>query len=379
MNTIAPGRLVTVCVPANRRRTLFADAARRSGWGEPTVLPWSALADPDAAVSLPDGALVRVDAPGEDAPTARLLQGREVDLFRVEGGAAQHRGFVGALDRLSNLVAATPGARLLQRVDDLVDMCDKPRCHARLTEADVPVPPALPGPITDYTCLRERMAEHRMPRVFVKPSHGSSASGVIALATASGGRVKAVTSVDLVRYGDGSVRLFNSLRLRTYTDEADISTIVDTLALDGLHVERWIPKAGFAGRVIDLRVLVVAGLATHVVVRSSRSPLTNLHLGNERGDTDAIRDNVGEPAWRAALDTAEEAASVFGRTLHAGVDLLVSPGWRHIVVGEVNAFGDLLPRVLHEGRDTYTEQLHALATRRFVPDAPSSRPVLDPR
>ncbi len=30
------------------------------------------------------------------------------------------------------------------------------------------------------------MREHRMPRVFVKPAHGSSASGVVALETASG-------------------------------------------------------------------------------------------------------------------------------------------------------------------------------------------------
>jgi hypothetical protein len=29
-------------------------------------------------------------------------------------------------------------------------------------------------------------------------------------------------------------------------------------------------------------------------------------------------------------------------------------------VGEVNAFGDLLPGVLHEGRSTWSEQVHAL-------------------
>lgn len=368
--------LVVVCVPGNRRRTLFAEAAREAGWPEPMVLPWHELADPAASPSLPPGAVVRVDSPGEDVTTARLLRGwaRDPDLYRAEGTADQHRGFVRALDRLSTLVAATPGTHLVQDPADLVDMCDKRRAHARLAAAEVPVADALPDPVTGYTSLRERMDEHRLRRVFVKPAHGSSASGVIALATGGAGRIKAVTSADLTRAEDGSVMLFNSLRPRTYTTEAEVAAVVDALAPDGLHVERWLPKAGFDGRVVDLRVLVVAGRATHVVVRSSRSPLTNLHLGNARGDVDALRESMGPHAWREAMLTAEAAAGVFGSTLHAGVDLMLSPGWRRFTICEVNAFGDLLPRVLHEGRSTHAEQLHALATGRFPLPSPHSDP-----
>ena len=386
--------LVVVCVPGNRRRTLFAEAARDSGWPEPAVLPWHELADPATSLSLSPGALVRVDSPGEDVTTARLLRGwvEDPDPYRVEGTADQHRGFVRALGRLSSLVSTTPGAHLVQDPVDLVDMCDKRSGHARLASAGVPVADALPGPITGYASLRERMAEHRAHRVFVKPAHGSSASGVVALATGGAGRVKAVTSADLTWSRDGSAALYNSLRLRTYTTEAEVAAVVDALAPDGLHVERWLPKAGFGGRVVDLRVLVVAGRATHVVARSSRSSLTNLHLGNARGDVDALRETMGPRAWREAMATAEAAAGVFGSTLHVGVDLLLSPGWHRFTICEVNAFGDLLPRVLHEGRGTHAEQLHALTTGRFPvpplrpdpsPSAPpvptSSRPVLEHR
>ena len=364
--------LVVVCVPGNRRLALFTEAARAAGLPAPVPLAWRDLADPAAGpVTLPEGALVRVDSAGEDVATARLLRGwrHDPDLHRVEGGADQHRGFVRALGRLSEAVADTPGAHLLQDVNDLADLCDKRRCHARLAAAGVPVAPALPGPVTGYASLRSAMARAGWRRVFVKPAHGSSASGVVALATAPGGRIRAVTSAHLVREG-GSVELYNVLRPRTRTDEADVAAIVDALAPDGLHVERWVPKAGFEGRVIDLRVLVVAGRATHAVVRSSRSPMTNLHLGNARGDLSALRESMGPHAWRAATATAEAAARVFPRTLHAGVDLLVSPGWRRFTVCEVNAFGDLLPGVLHEGRSTQAEQLHALATGRFPLPAP---------
>lgn len=389
--------LVVVCVPGNRRLALFTEAARAAGLPDPVPLPWSRLADPaTGSVILPANALVRVDSAGEDPATARLLRGwdRDPDLHRAEGTADQHRGFVRALGRLSEAVAATPGARLLQDTDDLADLCDKRRCHARLDAAGVPVAPALPGPVTGYDSLRAAMGEQGWSRVFVKPAHGSSASGVVALATGSGGRIKAVTSTDLVRggggesaadpeghritaggqmHGAGPVALYNSLRLRTYTTEAEVAAVVDALAPDGLHVERWVPKAGFAGRVVDLRVLVVAGRATHVVVRSSRSPLTNLHLGNARGDPVALRESVGSWAWDEAMATAEAAAAVFPDTLHAGVDLMASPGWREFTICEANAFGDLLPGVLHEGRSTHAEQLHALATGRF-PTPPRQTP-----
>ncbi|OOC55627.1 MULTISPECIES: STM4014 family protein [Nocardiopsis] len=362
--------LAVVGVPGNRRLDLFGEAVRAAGLPEPVIVPWHDLAT--GPVTLPGDALVRVDSPGGDVETERLLRGwrHAPDLYRAEGTADQHAGFRAALDRLATAVAATPGAHLLQETADLVDMCDKRRCHARLTAAGIPVAPALPGPVTDYASLRAAMDAHRWSRVFVKPAHGSSASGVVALATASGGRVRAVTSADLVRGADGSVELYNSLRLRTYTREEEVATVVDALAPDGLHVERWVPKAGFDGRAVDLRVVVVAGRATHVVVRSSTSPMTNLHLGNARGDLEALRESVGPHAWAEALATAESAAACFPRTLHAGVDLLALPGWREFAVCEVNAFGDLIPGVLHEGRDTYAEQLHALATGRFPVPGP---------
>jgi hypothetical protein len=235
-------------------------------------------------------------------------------------------------------------------------MFDKRACHDRLSRAGVPVPPALPAVPRDYGELRAAMRHAGWHRVFVKPTHGSSASGVIALQVGPG-RVMAMTSVE--RAGDG--RLFNSLRVRACRDEAEVATMVDRLAPDGLHVERWFPKAGLAGRVIDLRVLVVAGEPTHAVVRASHGPLTNLHLGNARGDLTAVRTAMGRPAYDAALRDCVRAAGCFPGSLHAGVDLLVGTGWRRHAIAEVNAFGDLLPELLDDGgRDSYTAQLHAL-------------------
>jgi hypothetical protein len=372
-------RLAVVGNPENRRVALFIAAARRAGLPAPSVHPWRDVLlagparEPDplvpassppsapglAASSLLPGAgtLVRVDSPGEDAGVDLLLRelgsgrpGRAAEHGEILGTAAAFAGLRAALDRV-----AAGGGLLLSRPADILTMTDKPRCHALLAAAGIPVPPALPGPVDGYPSLRAAMDGAGWGRVFVKPAHGSSASGVLALA-AAGRRVTAITSAEL---SDG--RLFNNLRVRRYDDEATIRSIIDRLAPDGLHVERWFPKAALAGRVLDLRVVVIAGRPRHVVVRTSRSPMTNLHLGNARGDVTAVRSAAGERSWAAAMETCERVAACFPRTLQVGVDLMFRAGWRDHAVAEVNAFGDLLPGVLADGLDTYGAQLAALA------------------
>jgi glutathione synthase/RimK-type ligase-like ATP-grasp enzyme len=353
-----------VGVPGHRRVTLFRDAAARSGLVEPYVISWR-----DVLVGgrpwIPPGSLVRIDSPGEDPETDALLRGPG-DPSRAGGGAAWFEAIGKGLRRIAEAVRAEPGARLLGDVDEIAVMCDKRLCHARLAAAGVPVPPAIPGPVGSYRELRERMATLGWARVFVKPAHGSSASGVIAF-QALGRRVKAVTSAALSRGPAGEVALHNSLRVRTYEDEADVAAVVDALAPDGLHVERWFPKASTGGRVFDLRVVVVAGTVTHVVVRAGRTPMTNLHLGGARGDLGAVRERLGDRGWRRALEVAEQAAAAFPGSLTAGVDLMIGTDMRSAAVAEVNAFGDLLPGLMGlpggpaDGLDTYAAQIAAVS------------------
>ncbi|MER5949902.1 STM4014 family protein [Streptomyces sp. NPDC001904] len=358
----APLRLAVVGNPGNRRVDLFTDAVRDAGLSAPRVVAWRDVLR-DGGASFADDEIVRIDSAGEDEEVERAL--RDVsDPTRIEGGARWYRRFLTAVRSLD-------GGVRLDDPDDVAVLFDKRRCHRVLDDAGVAVPasPTSGGTVEvrGWDDVRALMEEHAMPRVFVKPAHGSSASGVLALETAGPGRIRATTSVEAV---DGA--LHNSLRVRRYTREADIAAIVDALAPDGLHIERWLPKASLHGRAADLRVVVVAGRATHAVVRTSRTPLTNLHLGGLRGEWAAARRASGA-CWSHALDLCERAAACFPRTLCVGVDLLPSVGWRRFAVGEVNAFGDLLPRLTglpgsgSEGRDTYAAQVAAVL--RHFPDA----------
>ncbi|MFI6345386.1 STM4014 family protein [Streptomyces sp. NPDC050560] len=351
----AARRFTVVGNPENRRVALFADAVRAAGLPAPRVVPWLTVLR-DGGADFGPGETVRLESPGENAEVDRIWRGLD-DPTRVEGGARWYAG-------LNAAVRTLRGGVRLDDPGELAVLFDKRLCHRVLADANVPVPDSPTSgattAVTGWDGLRALMRAHGLPRVFVKPAHGSSAAGVLALETAGGGRTQATTSVESA---DG--RLYNSLRVRRLTRERDIAALVDALAPDHLHVERWLPKASLGSHPADLRIVVVAGRATHAVARTGRHPMTNLHLGGARGDLAAVVEAAG-PRWPEALRVAERAAACFPGTLCVGVDVLPATGWRHFAVGEVNAFGDLLPRLTGlpgsgaEGLDTYGAQVAAL-------------------
>ncbi|MEO1269270.1 MAG: hypothetical protein AAFX99_14295, partial [Myxococcota bacterium] len=122
----------------------------------------------------------------------------------------------------------------------------------------------------------------------------------------------------------------------------------------------WLPKASQDGRPFDLRVVTIQNQACHVVVRTGTSPMTNLHLGNARGDRDALEAHLGHEAWQRLMATCVQAKGLFPHSLYAGVDLLVTRGAPRGHILEINAFGDLLPRVIWHGMDTYEAEIRAV-------------------
>ena len=237
---------------------------------------------------------------------------------------------------------------------DIAVMFDKPRCHERFSQNQIPVARSL-GKIHNYEHLREQMQSQGLERVFIKLSHGSSASGVIAY-RANSRFESAITTVERVRE-DGETLLYNSRRIRNYTKREEIADIINILTAEGVQIEEWLPKARLQGCGFDLRVVVINGEAQHTVVRLGKSPMTNLHLGNERGDINEFLDKVGDSNWEKMRRTCEEAAGLFSNSLYCGVDLMILPDWEEHAVLEINAFGDLLPGITHRGLNTYESEL----------------------
>lgn len=376
-------RFVVIGHPDNRRIHLFQVALARSGLEPATVVSYVELLE--GRVPLRDvvepQTIVRLESPGEDFILEQRLLATGADAARAESCSYIPRSQVDALTFDRGLILNSRQwylgfQRLLERIDqevadcgtvtqmnqpaDVAVMFDKCRCHSVCRAAEIPVPQSL-GSVKSYDELVEHMDESGRRRVFVKLAHGSSASGVVALYR-NGKRQRAVTTAELV-CEDGQIRLYNSLRPRCYTEPDDIRTLIDTLCRQRVHVEEWLPKASLGEATFDLRVVVIGGTARHVVVRQSHSPMTNLHLGNRRGDVAELRRRMGVKRWSDMLATCERTMELFPDTLYAGIDVCLSPGFRRHSVLEVNAFGDLLPGVLSEGKDTYTVEVEAVLER----------------
>lgn len=369
--------LLVIGNPGCRRVGFWKAAAPRLGWPRVDFLAYADLLQ-HRPIRIEPGAVVRIESPGGDWQTFKLLleNGREpaeregyptldartIDQLEYERGwlvrpRQAHLGYLRLLHTLDVRLREADAA-VMQGVGAIERCFDKPACQAHLAHHGVPIPLALGSP-RSYEEMRILARDHG--RVMVKLAHGSGGAGCVALHYAAG-RARGVTTVAEV-VTNGEVRLYHSKRPRYLTSETEIASLVNRLCVERVQLESWLPKAHWQGRNFDLRIVTIDGVPRHTVVRSASSIFTNLTLGNSRGDLAGVVRRMGDEAWRRLRHTAATVAAAFPDAFTLGIDVLLRPDWRRHDVLEVNAFGDLLLNQLDEGDDTYTAALRAWQRR----------------
>jgi hypothetical protein len=376
-------RFLVIGNPENRRIGFFQAALQRLGMTPARVVSYLDLlaGRTDLLTEIGAFSVVRIESPGEDfevekallllgqeaaaAEGSPFLEANEIRRLGFDRGIILYPrqwylGFRRLLEQLEVTFAAASRVLLLNPPNDIAVMFDKEVCHARLMQAGIPVPLGL-GRVRCYEELMARMRQAGIRRAFVKLSNGSSASGVVAFSIV-GGKPLAITSAEMVQSG-GQTRLYNSLRLRSYRDPATIGQLIDSLCRQRVHVEEWLPKASLGQGESDLRAVTIGGEPRHAVLRVGRGPITNLHLGNRRGEITVFRERLGPAHWCEVEGSCRRVAALFPHALHTALDICVTPDWRRHAVLEVNAFGDLLPGVFWQGSDTYTTEVTTVLKR----------------
>ncbi len=370
---------VLFCNPESRRVEGFCGALGRVLRQRPLLLPWQRLLEGgfdvlDHKTFGPPRPFLRLESPGRNWTVERQLlvkgaatrdeeaerEWRRIGLAGIVGLVNEpgrvlrlrqwFRGWRKTLEDLANWARQKNlESRWLCPPEDVIRMFDKAACQRDLEQAGIPVPPALGVP-RHFDELMDMMRRTGRRRVFLKPCHGSSASGVVALESTR----RDLQAFSAVELADGGLELYNRRRIRTWRGAQEVRNLVDLVCAERCLAEVWIPKAGLNGKPFDVRVVVIAGRARHVMVRLGRGPITNSQLLGGKAYAAELRRRMGEGAWAQMLAVCERAmAACFPRSLYAGLDVLVEPDFRTVRILEVNAFGDLLPRILHEGRDTY--------------------------
>lgn len=308
--------------------------------------------------------IVRLESPGEDWDSSSLFMelaqecsainpAPKVEEF-LEGRIYPFKSWYQGLERvfisLGETLARFPSVRRMNDLSDLLTFYDKYKTYSLLKEGGIPQPPRLKK-VDTFEELLSEMERENVSRVFIKPRYGSSASGIIALQMQKG-RLLAATTVEVVESGR-ELRLYNSRRLHYYRERGAVQKVVEGVLENGAQVERWIPKASFDGKIFDLRVVAIGGRASHFVVRSSSSPITNLHLGNSRGDWPGIQERAEPGLVKQIVTTTERVMDLFPRSLYAGLDIAISNSYQRHYLLEVNGFGDYHRGVLVDGLETY--------------------------
>jgi hypothetical protein len=377
-------RFVVFCNPERERAQLFSHNCTCTLGISPVFIPWTRV----IAGEIPweqwskRDVVFRVESPGKNWLVEKELLkigARELDVDRPamwrqltpgQASAIENDpgrvwpirtwflGFRSVLTRMAK--AAGPHARWMNSPQNVVAMFDKSETDLRLAAAGATVPQSLGIPVC-FDDLLARMQAAARSRVFIKPCHGSSASGVVAFEM-SGSKMQAWSTLELVNR-DGELQLYNDRRIRRYVGAREVAPLIDAVCGERAVAQVWWPKAGWRGKRFDLRVVVIGGRARHVVPRLSPHPMTNLQVGAERGNPDDLRRDAGEENWARMLAECELATTAFPGNLYCTFDVLVSPGWRNFAIAEANAFGDLLNGSRDDGKDPYGAQLEFYLSR----------------
>ncbi len=357
--------------PENRRIALFQEALQQAGLQPAHVIPYLALFDEGFALldRVVPGSMLRIESPGENFEVEKRILALggvagamqlEDELGRIHHPGAWYAGFSRlmemALQRVRDVV-------WFNHPTDILTMFDKPRCKALLA-------PHTLAPCPDFATYAEFFAyatQQVRPRFFIKLNYSSSASGIVAYEYNRARReALAYSTVEVTESAQGR-QYFNSLKIRKYRDHQTIRGILDFLFAQGALVEPWVPKATHDDAGYDLRVLAIAGGRQHTIARLSHGPMTNLHLGNRRCAVEDLA--LPGSIWEQIDTLVADSMRRFPRSLYAGLDVLLPRNGGAPVLLEANAFGDLLPNLLHAGRSTCLAEIVALCEREGIAHA----------
>jgi hypothetical protein len=337
-------KFILIANPETRRVQLFQQALERYGLLPARLIHYADLLANRCNLAEFDSldTIFRFDAPERSFEVDRgfIAAGAELEPNgrhqRISASAAaqlpadlgriwyQRQWYLGWCDRLRSWTANLQG-RILNHPDDIIIMFDKVQCQQILAAKGIPIPPMLSidryPKSYDELCIL--MDAQNSRRVFVKLAHGSSASGVVAYERRHG-LDRSITTVERV-VENGELRFYNSRSIRQYRDSQAIADIIDFLAAESVQIETWLPKARLEGREFDVRVVVIGGKACQVVIRVGNSPMTNLHLGNDRREIADLPTGIISSVWAEMLATCERAAACFPRSFYCGIDLLIAP------------------------------------------------------
>ncbi len=229
--------------------------------------------------------------------------------------------------------------------EHLALLFDKNEVSSRLADAGLPVPESF-RPSGNVESMIAELKARKWEKAYVKLAYGSCASGIVVL-EALWSRISGITTVKSL---DGL--FYNTFDVRR-VDGDELVSILNFILNEDAIVQNSVTKTRIADRNFDIRVVVLASEVAAVVSRVSRHPMTNLHLGGQRGDIEECRRQIGHRNWLDAMDYCRQAAALFELPC-VGIDVAFDRHTGKPFILEMNSFGDFFPN----WRDAAGQTIH---------------------
>ncbi len=269
---------------------------------------------------------------------------KETDIYQLEHLLEDYKGF---LQKLS----ANQEIKFLNNPIGILEVLDKVNCKEMLMTNNIPTTKMLGMNIHSIEELKDIMSEKRVASVFIKPTYGSGAAGVMAYRfMPKTGKQVLYTSSYLEKD-----RLINTKTLFRLEDNTKIEAILNKIFSLNTIVEYWYPKAEFQGKTYDLRVVYQFGKIEFAVARQSKGPITNLHLNNQALSVKEL--NLPEQKWKEIEQLCHNAMQLFPSLLVAGIDIMLEKNSLKPRIIEINAQGDLLYQDIFQDNIIYKNQI----------------------
>ncbi|MGL4346081.1 MAG: STM4014 family protein [Cellulosilyticaceae bacterium] len=314
--------------PDTKRTCYFKKAARELGYGVKQVTLEDAKIE-----HIQNARWVKIDPPTYE----------ETEITQIAQLMAWYE------DKL-NLLGRGIEHRFLNTPQAIVSTLDKVGCKEKLMMAGIPTTPMLSDSVGRYDQLITLMTHERIGGVFMKPRFGAGAAGVMAYRYHPRTKQQ-VLYTSMVLKGD---KLYNTKQMQKLTEHKLIEPLINRSLKEPMILEKWVQKAGVNGLSYDLRVVYQYGKVDFMIARGSKGPITNLHLNNCVLDLDEI--GMSEMQRAQIQDICEKTVGCFSGLNSAGIDLLMTPGGKLMVI-EVNGQGDLIYQDIFAENSIYKSQV----------------------
>ncbi|MBP2655814.1 MAG: glutathione synthase/ribosomal protein S6modification protein [Firmicutes bacterium] len=361
---------------SGRRLNGFVECFKKLGTSSYQVITWQEYFDDFLVFSrkLRENTIVRLEPPEKDMEIYRAilklgevdnrLSNAEIDdidfsQFPIIAPGQWYAGFTKLITDIAQTCSVHADKKILMMQDhcEALAMMDKRQTYDRLAAKAKEYSYYLPAKLEAPLRVKEfrEMYGGQVLKCFIKLRYGSGGTGILAYKNNPRLNEETLWTSLKVEIRGGKKFFYSGRKIAFITDKAKIGELIEWVLANGAHIETWIPKAAYQGTHFDTRVLVAAKTPQYFITRLSKTPITNLHLGNQRRNSSEVF-TAGQLA--VLSQAAADVMKVFNKSLYAGIDIVCSPGYKPYVI-DVNPFGDLFHNLLGTEANVYYYEIKA--------------------